>query len=81
MITAHTGVGNNIMPVEGLARGIIGYRMKQKTIVTEIELNKAIQKFLEEGGMIKKLPEQKAYSSRQVGVKYGAADLSVEAVG
>ena len=69
------------MPIKGLARGIIGYRMKQKTIVTEQELNKAIQKFLEQGGIIQKLPEQKAYSSRQVGLKYGAADLSVEAAG
>ena len=69
------------MPVRGLARRIIGYRMKQKTIVTEQELNKAIQKFLEHGGIIQKLPEQKTYSSRQVGVKYGAADLSVEAIG
>jgi len=55
--------------------------MKQKTVVTEQELNKAIQKFLDQGGIIEKLPEQKAYSSRQVGLKYGAADLSVEAVG
>ena len=55
--------------------------MKQKTIISEQELNKAIQKFLEQGGMIQKLPEQKAYSSRQVGVKYGAGDVSADMVG
>ena len=55
--------------------------MKQKTIITEQELGKAIQKFLEQGGMIKKLPEQKAYTSRQVGLKYGAGDMTPEVVG
>jgi len=49
--------------------------------ISEKELGKAIQKFLEQGGMIKKLPDQKEYTSRPVGMKYGASGISGESLG
>ena len=53
----------------------------KKNIITADELNKAIQKFLDQGGIIEKLPEQKSFESRAVGVKYNAMEIGTEVVG
>ncbi|MDH5752337.1 MAG: hypothetical protein OEZ59_07970 [Deltaproteobacteria bacterium] len=65
-----------------IARKQCRNRMKKNhKQISEKELGKAIQKFLEQGGMIKKLPDQKEYTSRPVGMKYGASGISGESLG
>lgn len=43
--------------------------MKANNKVTQAEVNAAIQRFVKQGGLIRKLPEQRS-QSRQVGQKY-----------
>ena len=49
-----------------------------KIKVSEAELQAAIRKFLNAGGMIRKLPEQKALGSRMVGRKWLSSELEGE---
>lgn len=53
--------------------------MKNQKNVSSEELNAAIQKFLKSGGIISKLPEQKAYGARHVGMKYNNTEMGGEA--
>ena len=51
--------------------------MKKIKISVE-ELQSAIQKFLKEGGIIQKLPEQKSRSLRMVGGKWNNSEIGGE---
>jgi hypothetical protein len=46
-------------------------KMKEKKQITHDQLEAAIRKFQNNGGMIRKLPDQKSFSSKLVGVKAG----------
>ena len=50
-------------------------KKNSKFKVSEEELNAAIQKFLKSGGMISKLPEQKAYVQKHVGMKHSTMEI------
>ena len=57
-----------------VARKGIEKAMNKRKISAE-ELQQAIRKFLEKGGNIQKLPEEKAAAGRMVGAKWNAAEL------
>ena len=54
--------------------------MKGKKI-SEEELNSAIRKFLQEGGIIQKLPDQKNVNSQAVGMRWNNSELGGEIQG
>lgn len=45
-------------------------KMKESKTISHEELQAAIRKFKENGGIIEKLPDQKSYSHQGVSVKY-----------
>ena len=54
-------------------------KKNSKFKVSEDELNAAIQKFLKSGGIISKLPEQKAYAQKHVGMKHNTTEIGGDA--
>lgn len=46
--------------------------------VSEAELHSAIRKFLDAGGMIRKLPDQKTSPSQMVGKRWNATEMGGE---
>ena len=46
--------------------------------ITEAELQAAMRRFVEAGGMIKKLPDQKSIASQAVGVRWNNSDIGGE---
>ena len=51
---------------------------ESKQQVTEAELQSAIRKFLDKGGMIHKLPDQKSGTARMVGRKWDSTEVGGE---
>ena len=52
--------------------------MKDSKVISHKELQAAIRKFQKDGGIIKKLPDQKTYSNQGVGMRWAnveAGDL------
>lgn len=49
-----------------------------KVNVSEAELQSAIRRFVEAGGMIRKLPDQKSNGSRMVGRRHNASEMAGE---
>ena len=53
--------------------------MRTKTKgISEEELNRAVNKFIKEGGIIKKLPDQKAVAQNRVGGKWATTEWSTD---
>lgn len=50
--------------------------MKHKEGITQEELERAIRKFLENGGRIDRLPDQKNIASRMIGGKWNTSELA-----
>jgi hypothetical protein len=47
---------------------------KQANTLTHEQLQAAIRKFQEQGGIIKKLPDQKTYTHQMVGMKWASLE-------
>ena len=52
--------------------------MKENRKVSEAELQAAIRKFVDAGGMIKKLPDQKTSASQMVGMRWNNYEMGGE---
>ena len=53
-------------------------RMKnkqEKTDITAEELNRAVNKFIRDGGIIEKLPDQKSVGHKKVGGKWANTEM------
>ena len=56
--------------------------MKDNTIITEVEIQQALKKFQERGGLIKQLPDEIVPRHTLVGAKYAVYEnVSDEAAG
>ena len=51
-------------------------KKSQKKPISDVELKNAIMKFIDGGGIIQQLPEQKTIKSSSVGSKYGSSKFS-----
>ena len=51
---------------------------REKTKISSEELNRAVRKFVRDGGIIEKLPDQKSVGSKQVGGKWANTELGGE---
>jgi len=55
---------------------VISHRKgKEKQTISHQELQRAIQRFLKEGGMIQKLPDQKSVAHSHVGHRWGNSEM------
>ncbi len=52
--------------------------MKEKKKISEEELKRAVGKFIRDGGIIEKLPDQKSVTHKQVGSKWASTELGGE---
>lgn len=50
-------------------------KSKKEANITEEEVQAAIKKFLQSGGIINKLPDQKTVSARLVGKRWGSTEM------
>ncbi len=53
---------------------------QEKTEITAEELNRAVSKFIKDGGIIQKLPDQKCAGHKQVGGKWGNTEMGGEII-
>lgn len=55
--------------------------MKQSKPVSQAEVSQAIRRFVNKGGMIRKLPADKTGSGRVVGMKHNTSEIGGDATG
>jgi hypothetical protein len=53
--------------------------MKARNVITEEDVQKALQKFLRDGGLIKRLPDEVVPPNLMVGAKWGMYEPVLEA--
>lgn len=53
---------------------------REKTEISAEELNRAVRKFVRDGGIIQKLPDQKSAGPKQVGGKWANTELGGEII-
>ena len=51
---------------------------REKSKISSEDLNRAVRKFVRDGGIIQKLPDQKSAGSKQVGGKWANTELGGE---
>ena len=54
--------------------------MKKKNAITEEDIQKALGKFVKDGGLIKQLPDQVTPVNRLVGARWGAYEIVSDTV-
>ncbi|NIR98293.1 MAG: hypothetical protein GWO03_09700 [Gammaproteobacteria bacterium] len=74
----HTTAGGPWQPTAHCAAhpSDIGMKKGKQIRITDDEVQSAIRRFVQDGGIIRKLPAQKAVGARQIGKRWNTSEIS-----